>query len=50
MRLSDQRVETIIGLDDLNIVRGIAVAPDGSLILTRNTGYEEIYALNIRWP
>lgn len=26
------------------------VAPDGSPIFTRDTGYQEIYALNIRWP
>jgi hypothetical protein len=28
----------------------INVAPDGSPIFTRDTGYQEIYALNIRWP
>ena len=26
------------------------MAPDGSPIFTRDTGYQEIYALNIRWP
>jgi hypothetical protein len=28
----------------------INVAPDGSPIFTRDTGYQEIYALNIKWP
>jgi hypothetical protein len=28
----------------------ISIAPDGSPVFTRDTGYQEIYALNIRWP
>jgi len=28
----------------------INVAPDGSPIFTRDIGYQEIYALNMRWP
>jgi serine/threonine protein kinase len=49
IRLSDQRVETITDLEDLRIV-GISVASDGSPIFTRDTGCQEIYALNVRWP
>jgi hypothetical protein len=26
------------------------VAPDSSPVFTRDTGYQEIYALNIKWP
>jgi hypothetical protein len=26
------------------------VAPDGSPVFIRDTGYQEIYALNIKWP
>jgi len=28
----------------------MSIAPDGSPIFTQDTGYQEIYALNIRWP
>ena len=28
----------------------ISVAPDGSLVFTRNTGTQEIYALTVKWP
>ncbi len=28
----------------------INIAPDGSPIFIRDTGYQEIYALNVRWP
>ena len=55
IRLADQRVETITSLKDLRRVvnRGdtqISVAPDGSPVFTRDTGYQEIYALSIHWP
>jgi serine/threonine protein kinase/Tol biopolymer transport system component len=52
LRLVDQRVETITNLKDFNreVNSVIGVAPDGSPIFTRDTGYQEIYALNIRWP
>jgi hypothetical protein len=55
IRLSDQRSETITSLKDFHRVMNYAytsvnVAPDGSPIFTRDTGYQEIYALNIRWP
>ena len=55
LRLADQRVETITSLKDLHRVENDAgtqfkVAPDGSPIFTRDTGYQELYALNIRWP
>ena len=54
-RVSDQTLETITGLKDFhwavnNGFTQINVAPDGSPIFTRDTGYQEIYALNVRWP
>jgi hypothetical protein len=55
VRIADHQVETIVGLKDFHRVVNdgntqINVAPDGSPIFTRDTGYQEIYALNIRWP
>ena len=55
IRFSDQRSETIASLKDFhrsvnNGLPQVNVAPDGSPIFTRDTGYQEIYALNIRWP
>ena len=54
-RLADHHIETITSLKDLHRVVNygntqISVAPDGSPIFTRGTGYQEIYALNVRWP
>jgi hypothetical protein len=28
----------------------VSVAPDGSVLLARNAGTEEVYALKVRWP
>jgi hypothetical protein len=55
VRIADHHVETIVGLKDFHRVVNdgntqINVAPDGSPIFTRDTGYQEIYALNIHWP
>ena len=55
VRIADHHVETIVGLKDFHRVVNdgytqINVAPDGSPIFTRDTGYQEIYALNIKWP
>jgi non-specific serine/threonine protein kinase/serine/threonine-protein kinase len=54
IRLSDQQFETVTNLKDfhraVNVFTQINVAPDGSPIFTRDTGYQEIYALKIRWP
>ena len=54
-RFADHRIEIVTSLKDLRRVVNygytqINVAPDGSPIFTRDTGYQEIYALNIRWP
>jgi serine/threonine protein kinase/Tol biopolymer transport system component len=54
LRLSDQRLETITSLKDFSFVsrevKSLNIAPDGSPVFTRDTGSQEIYALNIRWP
>jgi dipeptidyl aminopeptidase/acylaminoacyl peptidase len=55
LRIANHQIETITSLKDFHrLVNGgntqINVAPDGSPIFTRDTGYQEIYALSIRWP
>ena len=60
LRFADHQIETITSLKDLHRVVNygstqigstqINVAPDGSPLFTRDTGYSEIYALNVRWP
>jgi Tol biopolymer transport system component len=55
IRVADQQIETITSLTDFHRALNdgssqINVAPDGSPIFTRDTGYQEIYALNVRWP
>jgi len=55
LRVADHQVETIASLKDFHRAMNdgstqINVAPDGSPIFTRDTGYQEVYALNVRWP
>jgi hypothetical protein len=56
LRLADRQMETIASLKDLRRVvdsmedTQINLAPDGSPVLARDIGSQEIYALNIRWP
>jgi Tol biopolymer transport system component len=56
LQIADRRLETIASLKDLHRVLNaygfaqVDVAPDGSPVYTRDTGYQEIYALNMRWP
>jgi WD40 repeat protein len=55
IRFADRQVETITSLKDFRqAVSGsmtdIQVAPDGSPVLTRDVGHDEIYSLNVRWP
>jgi eukaryotic-like serine/threonine-protein kinase len=56
LRFADRRIEAITSLNDtsragkMGWIPGISVAPDGSPILTRDIGSQEVYALNIRWP
>jgi eukaryotic-like serine/threonine-protein kinase len=56
LRFADRRIETITSLEDpsragkMGWIQGITVALDGSPLLTRETGTQEVYALNVRWP
>jgi hypothetical protein len=55
LRIADRQVETIGSLKDFHRLVNdgntqINVAPDGSPLFTRDKGYREIYALNVRWP
>jgi eukaryotic-like serine/threonine-protein kinase len=56
IRVADKHAEVITGLknirrvDDSFVGYYAGVAPDGSLLLTRDVGTQEIYALNVKWP
>ena len=53
VRLSDNKVETITSLKSQHrsgVSTAISVAPDGSLLLTRDVGTQEVYALTVKWP
>jgi serine/threonine protein kinase len=56
VRLSDHKVETVARLKNFRPVvdedtgSWVGVAPDGSVLLTRDIGTQEIYALNVKWP
>jgi len=57
VRLSEGKVEPITGLTGfrrvVDAIEGnpqIGVAPDGSIVFTRDIGTQEIYALNVKWP
>jgi len=56
IRVADKHAEVITGLknirrvDDSTLGFWAGVTPDGSLLLPRDIGTQEIYALNIKWP
>jgi serine/threonine protein kinase len=56
VRISDRHVEPIVSLKGIRRVfdpfasHWADNAPDGSLLLMRDIGTQEIYALNVRWP
>jgi TolB-like protein/DNA-binding winged helix-turn-helix (wHTH) protein len=58
VRFADRRIEVVASLKGVRRVADpeiggqswVGVAPDGSLLLTRDTGAQEVYALNVRWP
>ena len=49
-------METIANLKNLRMVDDpytstqVSVAPDGSVLFTRDVGTQEIYALSVKWP
>jgi len=56
IRISDRAVEPIASLKDLRRVdapyvnTSLDVAPDGSVLYTRDIGTQEIYSLTVNWP
>lgn len=56
VRFSDRKVETITSLKNFRSLEDeksgswLGVAPDGSPLLTRDIGTQEIYDLSVRWP
>src|SRR5689334_22843942 len=55
MRIRDRKVERVVSLKDLRRTRGTfgpwtGLAPDGSLLIQRDAGASEIYALDWEAP
>jgi eukaryotic-like serine/threonine-protein kinase len=56
LRFADRKIEMLTSLKEPSRGRSLGwagdldVAPDGSPVLTRNLGTQEVYALNVRWP
>lgn len=56
IRVADRAIETIASLNNLRMVDDpytstqVSVAPDGSVLFTRDVGTQEIYALTVKWP
>jgi len=61
LRLADKKLEIVLSLkgirrvDDevvggFNLLTWVGATSDGSLLLTRDVGSQEIYALSVKWP
>jgi len=57
LRLADRAVEEVASLKDFRAVDDpyagntqLNVAPDNSVVLTRDIGTEEVYAISVKWP
>jgi serine/threonine protein kinase/Tol biopolymer transport system component len=62
LRLADRKMETVLDLKGLrrvedeqfaaglNVPTWVSVTPDGSVLVTRDVGTQEIYALSVKWP
>jgi len=58
VRLADRKVEVVTSLRGVHRVSDssiggaswMGISPDDSLLLTRDIGTQEIYALNVKWP
>src|SRR5262249_47713850 len=52
MKLADRTIEEITSLKNFANVDSpaLSVSPDNSVVLTRNVGTQEIYALKVKWP
>ena len=56
IRIADRSVETIVSLKNFRNASDpdegidIGIAPDGSALLTRDVGTQEVYSLTVKWP
>jgi hypothetical protein len=59
VRLGENQAQPVASLKDFDFAMfiqsngadvWISFAPDGSPLLTRDTGSQEIYALTVKWP
>jgi Tol biopolymer transport system component len=59
VRIGDNRAESVVDLKDFRFAmfiqfngadEWISFAPDGSPVLTRDNGSQEVYALTVKWP
>ena len=56
IRLPDGKPETLVSLKDFHVVDdpetgpSLSAAPDGSILVTRDTGTQEVYAISVKWP
>lgn len=56
MRLSDRVIEKLVSLKDINTgaapgnEASLSTAPDDSILIMRNIGTQEVYALSVKWP
>jgi hypothetical protein len=55
-RIADHSTETIVRLKNFRNASDpdegidIGIAPDGSALLTRDVGTQEVYSLTVKWP
>jgi serine/threonine protein kinase/Tol biopolymer transport system component len=55
IRIADRGIETIASLKNFHQIDDpdtsqIGVAPDGSALITRDLGTQEVYAISVKWP
>jgi len=56
VRVSDGQVEPLMEIKglrrvvDTSVGTTLGISPDGSVLLTRDVGLEEIYSLSVKWP
>ena len=56
IRIADHSVENIVSLKNFRYTSDpdegidIGITPDGSALLTRDVGTQEVYSLTVKWP
>jgi len=56
IQLEDRRIEPVADLSGVRRVEKygqgtwLGIGPDGSVLITRDIGTQEIYALDVKWP